>query len=179
MSRSFGRLLNLIIPGAGLVPIRREWLGLSLALLFAVCVNIWIAGQWIAPLAVPHWLSLLALALGILGWISAQALLIHHTRRHEAIQKEVDSLVAQARRDVLRGEIDSAHAALEAAGALDSERADVLAAEADLRESQGDSEMALQLRKRILHVAPGSEWALAAQKLLSRPPSSASETVGP
>ena len=131
-------LLNLFVPGAGLAPIRREWLGLALALLFAVCVNLWIAGQWIAPLAIPHWLTVLALGLAIAGWGAAQILLVHLGRRHDAIQREVDSLVTRADRDLAASEPEGAAEALEAAAALDAERPDVIALLARLRDSRHD-----------------------------------------
>lgn len=171
--------LNLLIPGAGLVPIRREWLGLALALLFAVCMNIWIAGLWIAPLAVPQWLSFLALGLGIAGWMAAQTLFLHLARRHDAIQKEIDSLLAQAKRDASENDLDSARAVLEAASALDGERPDVISAEADLADASGLPDEARRLRRRILSIAPSSEWAAAAKNSLAADNREASDFVGP
>ncbi|MCB9852137.1 MAG: hypothetical protein H6819_03505 [Phycisphaerales bacterium] len=179
MSRSAGLLLNLLIPGAGLVSIRREWLGLALALLFAVGVNIWIAGQWIAPLAVPRWLSFLALGMGIADWLAAQTLFVHLARRHDAIQTEVDSLLSQAKRDASENDLDTALAVLEAATALDGERPDVLAAEADLLDACGKPAEARRLRRRILSIAPSSEWAAAAEKSLATERSQASDFIEP
>lgn len=171
-------ILNLFIPGAGLVPIRREWLGLLLALLFALCANIWIAGQWIAPLAIPRGLSHLALVIAILGWIAGQALYAHHARRFRAAQVEVDVLLAQALRDHAQGDLDDAQNALDAAMTLDSERPDVLAAGADLCESRGAIDAAVRLRKRLHRVAPRSESAARVQKSRSNPHSATSDSPG-
>ncbi len=167
MTRSTCWFLNFLVPGAGLVPIRREWLGIALALLFALSINLWIAGQWIAPVAVPSWLSLLALCIGIAGWAAAQALMMHLGRRHDAIDAEVDSLLAQAALDIRRNDADGARMALEAALALNGERPDVLTASADLSDSRGLSSEAGRIRRRILQVAPRSKWAVAAQESLS------------
>jgi hypothetical protein len=67
-----GRILNLVVPGAGLILQRREWLGFSLALIFGICGNIAIAGWLIAPEAMPMWLTGLAAGLAAFSWGLAQ-----------------------------------------------------------------------------------------------------------
>lgn len=67
-------LINFIIPGAGLILLRREWLGFCLALVFAICANFTAAGILIAPLAWPKWLVTLAGILTASAWLLAQVL---------------------------------------------------------------------------------------------------------
>jgi hypothetical protein len=74
-------LLNLILPGAGLIVRRREWLGFSLALVFGICGNVALAGWLIAPAAVPGGLTLLAFVLSGLIWLSAQICLVRQAAR--------------------------------------------------------------------------------------------------
>jgi hypothetical protein len=72
--RSMPGLLNLVLPGAGLIFLRREWLGFSLSLLFGVCGNIALAGWLIAPHAIPPGLRWLAVLLTAAIWLLAQVL---------------------------------------------------------------------------------------------------------
>lgn len=68
-------LLNLLIPGTGLILRRREWLGFLIALMFAICANFAIAGFLIAPVAFPAWIVWLAVVLAIGIWLGAQLFL--------------------------------------------------------------------------------------------------------
>jgi len=68
------RVLNIIIPGTGLIFRRREWLGFSLALIFGICGNLALAGWLIAPVAMPGWLVWLASVLAGSSWVLAQVL---------------------------------------------------------------------------------------------------------
>ena len=40
-------LLNILLPGTGLIVRRREWLGLSLVMLYGICANVALADRWI------------------------------------------------------------------------------------------------------------------------------------
>lgn len=74
MTGTMQQLLNILIPGAGLIVRCREWLGFSLALIFAICGNIAVAGWLIAPEAFPGWFTWLATALTVFAWCLAQVL---------------------------------------------------------------------------------------------------------
>ena len=67
-------LINLLIPGSGLILLGREWLGASLAFVFGICGHIALAGWLIAPAAVPRGWIALAVVLASLSWIAAQVL---------------------------------------------------------------------------------------------------------
>lgn len=83
-------LLNVIVPGTGLIVRRREWLGFSLALVFGICGNVALAGWLIAPAAVPRWLVHVAAGLCGLSWLLSQWLMLRldhiHKYRTEAQQ---------------------------------------------------------------------------------------------
>lgn len=68
-------LLNLVIPGAGLIMRGRHWLGFALAMLFGLAVNTAIAGWLVAPVAIPRFYTWTATLLALVTWILAQALL--------------------------------------------------------------------------------------------------------
>jgi hypothetical protein len=119
------RLLNLILPGTGLILLRREWLGFCLAMVFGISGNIALAGWLIAPLAVPPALTTLALLLAIMSWLAAQLLLhreIAEARRQSA---QLQVLLQGARASLGRGDLEAARLELEGSLALDAENAEV------------------------------------------------------
>lgn len=108
-------IVNALVPGAGLIAAQREWLGLSLALLFGICGQIALAGRLLAPAALPPWTAWLATSLAAAVWLSAQLLLIRRQRRLFSPQHRlrIDRLFADAQ--------DARHAGrtAEALGCLD------------------------------------------------------------
>ena len=70
-------LLNVLIPGVGLILRGRHWLGFSLAMLFGLSANTAIAGWLVAPVAIPLFYTWTATVLTIASWILAQVLLLH------------------------------------------------------------------------------------------------------
>ena len=79
-------MLNLLIPGAGLILRGRHWLGFALAMLFALSVNTAIAGWLVAPVAIPRFYTWMATILSSVTWVLAQALVL---RRAPAAQLEL------------------------------------------------------------------------------------------
>lgn len=77
-------LFNFLLPGTGLILVRREWLGFLLALVFGICGNVALAGWFIAPAAVPIWLTRIAGAMTVLAWLASQMLLKRQTARSRA-----------------------------------------------------------------------------------------------
>jgi len=69
-----GTLINLLIPGTGLILLGREWLGALLAVVFGICGQIALAGWLIAPAAVPRGLVVVAVIVAGLTWIASQAM---------------------------------------------------------------------------------------------------------
>ena len=88
MQSPYDQVLNLLIPGSGLIVRRREWLGFSLSLVFGISGNIALAGWLIAPEAMPGWLVRAAMAMTAGSWILAQILFWRHgvvIRRHAEV----------------------------------------------------------------------------------------------
>ena len=73
-------LSNLIVPGAGLIVLRREWLGFTLAVLFGIVAQIVILGLWIVPHDIPRWVWLAAVMVTIGVWLFAQWRLLIRVR---------------------------------------------------------------------------------------------------
>lgn len=70
--RVWALILNLVAPGVGLVILRREGLGIALAVLFAVFAQVALIGWMIAPASIP---SILSVATGVAAgavWLVSQ-----------------------------------------------------------------------------------------------------------
>ena len=73
-------LVNLIAPGSALILLGREWLGLAVAALFAVLVQMAIWQTWIIPMAFHPWIRYAATLGAAVVWLAAQQLLRQHLR---------------------------------------------------------------------------------------------------
>ncbi|MFQ5422379.1 MAG: hypothetical protein ACE5F9_00195 [Phycisphaerae bacterium] len=117
--------LNMLLPGTGLIVLRREWLGFCLVVLFGMCGHVAVAGWLIAPETIPTRWSGLALALAISAWILAQWLY----RRQKLFLKQraagLDILLREARSALQSCDLATARRALESGLALDDERAEL------------------------------------------------------
>jgi len=82
------RLLNILLPGTGLILTGREWLGFLLAIVFGICGNVALAGWLIAPAAIPIWLTRIAAFMTFLAWVCAQVLLKRHPSQSPAATPE-------------------------------------------------------------------------------------------
>ena len=73
-------VLNVLLPGSGLIIARREWLGVVLGMLYVVCGQIVLVGLLIAPQALAGlWVAIAAGGLGTC-WLGAQMLLSRRLR---------------------------------------------------------------------------------------------------
>ncbi len=85
-------LINFLLPGTGLILVRREWLGFLLAIVFGICGNVALAGWFIAPSAVPLWLTRIAESMTVLAWLVSQILLKRQASRSLANSGEHSAL---------------------------------------------------------------------------------------
>lgn len=115
------QIVNLVLPGLGLVLLRKEWLGAAVALLFSICVNIAIAGLVIAPDAIPAWLSWSAGGLGCVVWLFSQAACRKQLSCLREQRVRIETLLADAATARQHGDLEAARTALEAAQAIDAE----------------------------------------------------------
>ena len=65
-------LCNVVAPGSGLITLRREWLGLTLALLFSLLAQVALLGAWVVPAAIPGWVTTASFSAAVLVWLAAQ-----------------------------------------------------------------------------------------------------------
>ena len=145
-----GWLLNLILPGAGLIVRRREWLGFSLALLFGICGNLALAGWLIAPAAVPSGLTFPAFVISGLIWLIAQICLLRQAAWEARCARDMSLLLRKACVALDSGEIEPARVCLESGFALDNENVGLHILWARLLALEGDVRSA---RKALVRVA--------------------------
>jgi len=159
-------LLNLIVPGAGLIVRRREWLGFSLAVVFALCANICVAGWLIAPASIPRQLTLAAGILTGLAWVMAQALLRMQERLLVRRAAGLGVLLDDAERALAAGDLDTARTALETAMALDDEDVRLHVLRARALERSGDVQRSRRAWRRVLQLDVDRQYARDARQAL-------------
>ena len=126
-------LLNLLLPGAGLIMRRREWLGFCLVLLFGVCANVVLAGWLIAPESIPLWLQRLALGMTVVTWGLSQWLYAHQGRVLRRRSAAIQNLARDARRALDSGDRAAADHAIESMRAIDDESPELDALVAEMK----------------------------------------------
>lgn len=116
-------ILNLVMPGSGLILAQRHWLGFFMAMLFAACGHIAAVGLLIAPDAVPIRLTAFASGAAAAIWLSAQYLLVRRVRAL-ADRSRADQLALCHRladEGVQEGRTEDASGALDVALTIDDE----------------------------------------------------------
>ena len=98
MRRRLAIACNLVVPGSGLIVLRREWLGLAVAVLFGVLAEVALLGGLIVPATVPAWVTTLCLSAAVFVWLGAQWRLVARLRVADgpALQGELTSLRERA-----------------------------------------------------------------------------------
>ena len=158
--------LNLILSGSGLILRRREWLGLSMAMIFAICGHVAIAGWLIAPEAVPHWLTRLAVLLGVLTWVLSQFLFYRQGRILARMKLGLASLLSEARRALENDDLTSARRALDNGVMLDDENVELHAMRARLSVMEGDDRGMQAEWRRVLELDRGGRYHADAEAAL-------------
>ena len=172
MRKSIAPWLNLVVPGAGLILLRREWLGLVLAMLFCVCAQIGLWGLYIVPASIPGWVTFSALAGAVLAWICAQYTLVIRIRRAfgPGIDHEIGHLCRLAEEAVAGAQYDKAEEFLLVALTLNDEDSRVNALWAQLMTALGKFHDARRAWRRVAQLSPTqSERRQAAEALASLP----------
>ena len=145
-------LLNLILPGTGLIILRREWLGLTMAIVFAICGNVAMAGTWIAPEAIPADLVRLSLALAVVFWMLSQYLFHRQGRILSRTAHGVENVLAEARAAMDAGQLALARRALDSGLALDDEHLELRVLRARLFGLEGDEQAMHREWRRVLRL---------------------------
>lgn len=163
-------LLNALVPGAGLVVLRREWLGLATSILFAVFALIFIFSRWITPSDIPGWASYLALIGLVLVWAGSQAFVVQRGRflGDPDLVAEIAHLRQEGDAAIRAGDLQEAHRVLLVALNLDDEDAETWLLWSQLMEQQGNSKAARTGWKRVLRLGRKEEHRTLANQKLNR-----------
>jgi hypothetical protein len=150
-------VLNLLVPGTGLILVRREWLGAALAALFGVLVQTGLWGCLIEPARMPTWLVAACLAGGTLVWLAAQYLLRQRLvlMRDPGVQRELARLRDQAAGHMANGVYKDAWAVLQVALAIDDEALDSNVQAAELLAALGRIAEARKAWRRVAQLDHG------------------------
>ena len=113
--------MNLLVPGTGLIALGRVWLGIALAVWFALGGELAAFGLLIAPLSLPKGMAWCGAALAGLAWSVGQGLLWGRIRflRDPELPRELKALCELAEAELTQGNLSAARSALEAAMLID------------------------------------------------------------
>jgi hypothetical protein len=132
-------VVNLFIPGAGLIVLRREWLGLALSVLFGVLSQLSIFGALIVPADIPRWVTWLSGAGALSTWALAQWLVRErvHFVSSPGLERELRTLCGRAREAIARKDWADANRVLRVATDLDDEDVEPILLWAELTTATG------------------------------------------
>jgi hypothetical protein len=93
-------VMNILVPGTGLMLLGKAWLGLALAVAFGATAEVAACGLLLAPASIPEAINAPAVVLAGTAWLAAQLLLIArirslgqpavtHNRRSESVSEKV------------------------------------------------------------------------------------------
>ncbi len=123
MRRALAIPCNLLVPGCGLIVLRREWLGLAVAALYGLLGEVVLLGTLIVPGTVPAWVTTACVTGAVLVWLGAQWRLFVGLRAADgpALVRELAILRQQAADAAVNGAYDQACDILRVALALNDE----------------------------------------------------------
>lgn len=114
-------VMNLLVPGTGLIALGRMWLGIALAVWFALGAEMAIGGLMLAPMSLPAWVALTAGGLAVTAWLVGQGLLVTQIRflRDPNLPAELQALRELAEDALNRGDLVAAKSSLRVALLID------------------------------------------------------------
>jgi len=145
-------VLNLFVPGAGLIVLRREWLGLAAAALFALLGQIALLGLLLLPATIPPWLTTLGCAGAATVWLGAQFLLGARARAlgGDAATEQIALLLQRADQTIASQAYAETEAILRLALAINDEEPTVNIRWAQLMTLMGRFRQARRAWRRVL-----------------------------
>lgn len=156
MRRKLAILCNLLVPGSGLILLRRDWLGLTAALLFGLLAELALLGWLIVPATIPGWLISVAAGAAVAVWLGAQWRLWVRLRNTAgpALEAELSSLRRQAAEAIERRQYAEALGILRLALSLNDEDPDCRVQRAELLTLMGRLPQARREWERVLQLQP-------------------------
>jgi hypothetical protein len=161
-------LLNILIPGSGLIILRREWLGLFLSLLYGVCGNVAITGTLIAPESLPRWAVVLAVAMASAMWAMGQLLLASRQKDIARRQSGLSRVLTDAESALATGDVESAREHLEGGIDLDEESVEWHVLWARVCTLKGDSSGGRQAWTRVIRLDSQRRYQTEARQALEQ-----------
>lgn len=161
-------LLNLLLPGTGLIIRRREWFGLFIALFFALCCNVAIAGLHIAPAAVPHWLSHVAVLLVAMTWLLAQIFLYRQGREEQRTAHALENILREIQLALDANNVELAGEAVESGLALNEESVELQVLRAQVAKRSGNERALHDACRRVRKLDRHKRYAAEIDAALHR-----------
>jgi len=170
MKRSWIWAVNILVPGAGLIVLRREWLGLAVAMLFCVFLQCAIFGGWLAPASIPPAVTVVAFLAAMLTWALSQWQLIRRFRETCGPHAEREIYLLGQRSDdaAAANQLDDAQDLLMTALRLNDEHVDTLIRWANLMTRQARYRDAKRAWQRIRQLDRSSEHRQLADHALQK-----------
>ncbi len=172
MKRWLAIALNVLAPGAGLILLRREWLGTLLAVFFTVPGLIGLWGLLIIPAQWPAWMVTGALIVAGLIWLWAQWLLVQRAREtgSPALAEELERLCRRADECLERSDIPAAYRTLLVARSLNDEDLEVIRRWAELMTRMDRVRHARRAWRTVARLDPHGPYGRTACEALARLP---------
>lgn len=166
-------VINLFVPGAGLIVLRRQWLGLALSVLFGLLAQIVIFGLLIVPEDVPRWAVFVSAFAALGTWALAQWLAISRVRfvASPGLEGELRALCGRAREALVGEDWTEARRTLLVASDLNDEDLELAVLWAELMTATGQVSEARRWWHRVLRLDRARvhrQTALGALSALSR-----------
>lgn len=164
--------LNVLAPGAGLVLLRRDWLGLSICLLFGLLAQLALWGLFIVPASVPGAVSAAAAVGALLIWGWAQWLVVGRARLvlGPVAKEAIEVLLARASEAMEKGEYQRCRHLVRLARSIDDGDAEVQHVWAHLLTVTGQFRDARRAWERLLLLEPTREARRTAIDALEKLP---------
>lgn len=162
--------LNALVPGAGLIVLRREWLGTWLALLFVLPAQGALWGWLLVPEEIPPAVAgVLAIAAGGV-WVLAQVLLGLRIRlvTSARVEHTLRLLLKEAEAALLEGRLREADELIGVALGIDDESPAVRALQARLLAEQSEVTESRRWWSYVLRAAPDGPLRVQAEEALRR-----------
>ena len=165
-------LCNLIVPGSGLIVLRREWLGLTAAVLFGVFGQIALLGALLLPATIPSWLTTLSFSAAVFVWLGAQWQLLVRIRTATGPDVERELAFLRERTAEALGRQAYAEAAdiLRVALTLNDEDLDANLQWAELMTLTGKFRQAARAWRRVLQLDRTNQHTRRAREALASLP---------
>ncbi|HUU82898.1 MAG TPA: hypothetical protein VM243_05270 [Phycisphaerae bacterium] len=163
---------NLIVPGSGLIVLRREWLGLAAAVLFGVFGQTALLGLLLLPATIPAWMTMLSFSAAVFVWLGAQWQLLVRIRTATGpdVERELAFLRRRAAEAVARQAYAEATDILRVAMTLDDEDLEANIQWAELMTLTGKFPQADRAWRRVLQLDRTGEHTRRARAALAALP---------